>query len=104
MRHDPGEEEDSMKFSKVSLLMASATLGACVSIPRDEGLNDLQVAVSRRAGAAVEWNAQPVTTDHRSVAAMLRDDLTADEAVAIALLNNPRLQVTLAELGIARAD
>ena len=38
------------------------------------------------------------------VAAMLQDELTADEAVAIAMVNNPRLQVTLAELGIARAD
>ena len=35
---------------------------------------------------------------------MLQDELTADEAVAIAMANNPRLQVTLAELGIARAD
>ena len=93
-----------MKFCNVFLLIAAVTLGSCVTIPRDEGLNDVQVAVSRRAAAAVEWNAQPSTADHPGVAAMLRDDLTADEAVAIALVNNPRLQVTLAELGIARAD
>jgi cobalt-zinc-cadmium efflux system outer membrane protein len=35
---------------------------------------------------------------------MLQDELTADEAVAIAVANSPRLQVELAELGIARAD
>lgn len=35
---------------------------------------------------------------------MIADELTADEAVAIAMVNSPRLQVTLAELGIARAD
>jgi glycine/D-amino acid oxidase-like deaminating enzyme len=51
-----------------------------------------------------EWNAQPATADHARVATMLQDDLTADEAVAIAMVNSPRLQVTLAELGIARAD
>jgi outer membrane protein, heavy metal efflux system len=35
---------------------------------------------------------------------MLQSELTADEAVAIAVARNPRLQVALADLGIARAD
>ena len=34
----------------------------------------------------------------------LRDGLTADEAVSIALWNSPAFEATLAELGIARAD
>jgi cobalt-zinc-cadmium efflux system outer membrane protein len=34
----------------------------------------------------------------------LEDGLTADEAVAIALWNSPSFQVTLADLGLARAD
>ncbi len=35
---------------------------------------------------------------------MLQGELDADKAVAIAMVNNPRLQVVLGELGIARAD
>src|SRR5881398_2673719 len=35
---------------------------------------------------------------------MLRSELTADKAVAVAMTNNPRLQATLAELGVARAE
>lgn len=79
-------------------------LAACASVPRDAGMSDVQQAVAARGGPAVTWSAQPSAADDERVAAMLQDELTADEAVAIAMSNNPRLQVTLAELGIARAD
>lgn len=88
----------------IFLSFAAVLLTSCVSVPRDAGTNDVQQAIAKRGGPAVEWNAQPATADHERVAAMLADELTADEAVAIAMLNSPRLQVTLAELGIARAD
>ncbi len=85
-------------------LAASLLLSSCASVPRDAGANEVQQALAQRGAPPVEWSAQPSTADHERVAAMLADELTADEAVAIATLNNPRLQVTLAELGIARAD
>lgn len=98
-----------MKYTTTTLLgLAAMLLPSCVSVPRDAGTSDVQQAIAQRSGQrggpAIEWNAQPATADHQRVAAMLQDELTADEAVAIAMLNSPRLQVTLAELGIARAD
>ncbi|HKR64560.1 MAG TPA: TolC family protein, partial [Thermoanaerobaculia bacterium] len=94
-----------MKHLTTILLTAVAVvLTSCVSVPRDAGTNDVQQAIAQRGAPGVEWRTQPATTDHERIAAMLQDELTADEAVAIAMLNNPRLQVTLAELGIARAD
>ncbi|HEX2832475.1 MAG TPA: TolC family protein [Thermoanaerobaculia bacterium] len=75
-------------------------LVSCVSVPRDAGLSEVQA----RTSANVAWSAAPATTDHERVRTLLENELTADNAVAIATLNNPRLQVTLAELGIARAD
>lgn len=39
-----------------------------------------------------------------AVTAMLADGLTVDEAVRIALLNNPRLQALFHEVGVSRAD
>jgi outer membrane protein, heavy metal efflux system len=94
-----------MKHIRVTTLgLTAALLTSCASVPRDAGTNEVQQAITQRGGPAVEWNAQPVNTDHERVANLLLDELTADEAVAIAILNNPRLQVTLAELGIARAD
>ena len=94
-----------MKHTSLTILaLAAVLLTSCVSVPRDAGTTDVQQAVARRGGPEVAWNTQPATSDHERVAAMLADELTPDEAVAIAMLNSPRLQVTLAELGIARAD
>lgn len=94
-----------MKYTSTTFLgLTAVLLTACASVPRDAGTTAVQQAIAERGGPAVEWSAHPANTDHERVAAMLQDELTADEAVAIAMLNSPRLQVTLAELGIARAD
>jgi cobalt-zinc-cadmium efflux system outer membrane protein len=85
-------------------LVAAALLVSCASVPHDAGLTEVQKAVSARAQQDVQWKAEPSPSDDERVRALLQDELTADEAVAIAMANNPRLQVTLAELGIARAD
>ena len=78
-----------MMMKKYSIL-ALLALTACVSVPRDAGMNEVQQAVTQRG---VAFTAQP-----------RGGELTADEAVALAIANNPRLQVALAELGVARAD
>ena len=87
------------KLIPLALLLAS-----CASVPRDAGLSDVQRAVSGRARQDVTIHAAPQTADDARVGALLGDGVTADEAVAVAMMNNPRLQVTLAELGIARAE
>lgn len=79
-------------------------VSACASVPRDAGISDVRQAVAQRTGETVEWSPQPSTADDPRVRAVLRDELTADKAVAVAMVNSPRLQATLADLGIARAD
>lgn len=94
-----------MKFIRTTFLGGCVlALTGCVSVPRDSGKNDVQQALTQRGAPVVEWRTQPAAADDERIAAMLRDELTADEAVAIATVNNPRLQAILAELGIARAD
>src|ERR1051325_5183555 len=80
-----------MTRALIVLLLASG----CASVPRDEGLGELRQAISARTGQTLN--------DPRG-AAMLGEELSADNAVAIAMANSPRLQATLAELGIARAE
>jgi cobalt-zinc-cadmium efflux system outer membrane protein len=77
---------------------------ACASIPQDAGRSDIKQAVSDRTGQTVEWKAAPSTADDPRIRELLQGELTADKAVAVAMTNNPRLQATLAELGIARAE
>jgi cobalt-zinc-cadmium efflux system outer membrane protein len=81
----------------------SILAAACVSLPRDTGTDEVRTAVSQRTAQTVEWN-EPATTDDPRIRALLQDELTADRAVAVAMANSPRLQATLAELGIARAE
>ncbi len=86
---------------RITSAAAAALLVSCASVPRDAGVSDVQQAVAMRTNQAVDVSAQ---ASEERVRAMLAGELTADEAVAIAVANNPRLQVALAELGIARAD
>lgn len=73
-----------MKHYLALLLLATA----CASVPPDAGTSDVQRAIAERTTQSTETGGE----------------LTADKAVALAMANNPRLQATLAELGIARAD
>lgn len=86
-------------MKRLTFVMAAALLASCASVPRDAGLSEVRQGVAERMNQTLDWSAG----DER-VRAMLQDELTVDEAVAIAIANNPRLQVELAELGIARAE
>ena len=89
-----------MKRVKYSAIVALPFVVACASVPRDSGLDD----VRQRTGADLQIQTDAVQVDDARVREMLNGELDADRAVAIAMRNNPRLQVILAELGIARAD
>ncbi len=87
-------------------MLALAALAGCASMKPGMGFDDVQKTVTDRTGARTHWNngsaedAEVVT----AVASMLDKELTADEAVAIALLNNHELQATYEELNLAQAD
>ena len=95
----------------VRLLPAVATLVAasvagCASVPREAGFGDVRRVVADRTGQRVHWN-QGTSADAAvadSVRALLQKELTADEAVQVALLNNRNLQATYEELMVAQAD
>jgi cobalt-zinc-cadmium efflux system outer membrane protein len=91
-------------MKRLSLLAVVVLASACASVPRDAGVSDIKQAVTDRTGQSVEWRAAPSTADDPRIRELLQGELTADKSVAVAMTNNPRLQATLAELGIARAD
>ena len=92
-----------MSHKRLLSTVLSLFTAACVSVPRDAGTSDVRTAVSERTAQAVEWT-DPTTTDDPGIRALLQDELTGDRAVAVAMVNSARLQATLAELGIARAE
>lgn len=86
--------------------LLAAVLSGCASVPKDAGFNDMQKIVTERTGKQVHWNQggpedQAVT---EAVKTMLKEELTPENAVRIALLNNRRLQATYEDLGLAQAN
>jgi cobalt-zinc-cadmium efflux system outer membrane protein len=77
--------------------MASIVSASCA--PRTTTV-DLDAALRERTGHTLK----PGDGAPLPAGVAIEDGLTSDEAVAIALWNSPSFQVTLADLGLARAD
>lgn len=90
------------KFA-IALALSAATLG-CTSMARDAGMQQINDALRERMQQSVEWQRTVSSTDDPRVGELLRQPLDADRAVAVAMTNNPRLQVILADAGIAQAE
>ena len=86
--------------------VALIVLNGCATMDRSAGFTSVQFLAAEYGIARVHWRQgtkedQEVTDGVRS---LLVDELTADEAVQIALLNNRDLQSTYEQLRIAQAD
>jgi cobalt-zinc-cadmium efflux system outer membrane protein len=84
----------------------AALLSGCVSVPRDAGFSSVQQSVMDRTGHRIEWGrpGDPHKSINDIVDAMVRRELTAEDAVQVALVNNLNLQATYEDLGIAQAE
>lgn len=92
---------------RLSVLMGAALLaGGCASIQKERGHAEVAALVEERLGRKTRWN-QGTPEDaevSRHLDALLKEDLTAERAVEVALLNNPALQATYEDLGVSQAD
>jgi outer membrane protein TolC len=86
--------------------IALLLLGACASLSDDAGFSKVEQAVKERTGADTKWTRTDGEADtvRGRVRELLARPLGPTEAVQIALLNNPGLQASYAEVGIAEAD
>jgi outer membrane protein TolC len=90
----------------LAIALSVMVLGGCATFSRDRGFGAVEQVARERLQKDVKW---PRDDDGRgsvrsTVKTLLASPLFADNAVQIALLNNPGLQATYAELGIAEAD
>lgn len=84
--------------------LVTLTLSGCASFSADGGFKRVEGETQSRLGAKVQVprpTDSPATTQVR---ALLAKPLSAEDAVQIALLNNPGLKVSLSELKIVEAD
>lgn len=94
-----------MPFRCILLLISSLLITGCSKIP-PLGDSFVSCSVANRIDSQVEWR-QGNCADEQ-VKGFIEyakvNELTADLAIQIALLNNPRVQAIFEELGIARAN
>lgn len=88
------------------LLCAGVFVGGCASVPKDAGFSDVNKTVSERLGQRIHWNNETEADREvaQSVDRLLHRELSAEDAVQVALLDNQNLQATYEELGIAQAE
>jgi outer membrane protein, heavy metal efflux system len=95
----------SLNLAALRVAASALSLGllaGCVS--EDAGYQDVRKVVSSRTGHEVRWRHLDGSHTAAAVRALLARPLTAESAVKLALLNNPELQASFEELGVARAE
>jgi len=87
-------------------VLSAALLGGCASFSPDGGFDAVQSVTQSRIQKDVVWTRDDASRSQTQtrVDALLAQPLAADDAVQIALLNNPGLQAAFQSLGIAEAD
>ena len=90
----------------ISLALAAVFLGGCANFSEDRGFGLTRQTARDRLGKDAAWVRSEADADgvKAKVQALLANPLSADDAVQIALYNNPALQATYAELGISESD
>jgi outer membrane protein TolC len=90
----------------VLTVLAAALLGGCASFSPDGGFDAIQSATRSHLQKDVVWSRDDADRAQAQarIDALLAQPLSADDAVQIALLNNPGLQAAFNTLGIAEAD
>ena len=86
--------------------MLCGAIAGCGSTGPDGGFGDVSQAVTARTGAETKWvrSESDAEAVGGRVKALLANPLGPNEAVQLALINNPGLQASYAEIGIASAD
>jgi cobalt-zinc-cadmium efflux system outer membrane protein len=95
------------KRRRIGLLFCLVLFAAgCAQVPKEAGFNDVKHLVEQRVDHRLHWNqeAQADQEVEKAIEALLKNELTPETAVQIALLNNPNLQAVYEDLGIIQAD
>lgn len=85
---------------------AALLLAGCASFSEDGGFNRVSDLTKERIGQSTTWQrgAAETATAKLRVAELLKQPLTAEAAVELALLNNRGLQASFSELGVAESE
>ena len=104
-----GSRSPELSHFGIAALALSLSVAGCATAPQPKAsLEPVAAAVAERAGADVQLS-WPQAEDEEAalnsrVTALLAEPLTVNSAVQIAVLNNPGLRATFAEIRLSQAD
>lgn len=95
----------AIKLLPLAVALPLAFVG-CTSTNPKAAFDDVGKHVSARSGQEVRWMNDDATRDEieKAVETLLQTNLTAQSAVAIALLNNRTLQAEFESIGVSQAE
>ncbi len=90
----------------IAIGLSALILTGCASFSKDGGLDAVSALTSERIGQTAQFakTGSAAQDGETMMRQLLSKPLTADNAIRISLINNPGLQASLAELGVAEAD
>jgi cobalt-zinc-cadmium efflux system outer membrane protein len=95
------------KRRNIGLLFGLLLFAAgCAQVPKEAGFNDVKGLVGERVDYNLHWN-QGTEADReveKAIEELLKNELTPEASVQIALLSSPSLQAIYEEMGITQAD
>jgi cobalt-zinc-cadmium efflux system outer membrane protein len=94
------------RVTTTAALLGAAALAGCADVDVAPDFEEVQRSIVERTGESVRWwrDAEAADAAAAEVRSTLAHDLSADDAVRIALLNDRELQAAFEELGIGKAD
>ncbi len=93
------------KIKPLVMLLSAILATGCATIEPQPSFDSVRETITERIGQKVYWKTGGAedNTIAEEVRGLLQTPLTANDAVQIALLTNPRLQAIYEELGVAQA-
>jgi cobalt-zinc-cadmium efflux system outer membrane protein len=105
----PGQEtgrEEVRSPLRLAIVLGTTAISGCATVDPGAAFIDVSNMVRERSGQDARFMRSPTDAQETSglVRELLKDELTADAAARVALVNNRELQATLQDLGVAQAD
>ena len=96
----------NVRLFTIGLSLSLFVIAGCVQVPKEAGFGDVQKLVHQRVDYRLHWNQGSMADEQvvRAIDDLLKNKLSAEGAVQIALLNNQHLQAIYEDLGITQAD
>ncbi len=91
-------------FKLIGTAIGVLVLSGCATLSSDGDVAAVQQLVEGKTAGVSATLTQDPQAVAASIANLLKDPITAESAVRIALLNNPSLQASMATLGVSDAD